>query len=93
LRTGDYRVLSAETTLYVFARTLEDTAIVVAVNIGLAPHKATIDLAEMGLKLHPQPFLFGVCDLQTDDNILTLEVPARSGCVLEAMLAYASFKV
>ncbi len=86
LRTGDYRVLFAETTLYVFVRSIGAEEILVAVNIGTATGKVSLDLKAAQLNTVPQKQLFGLqpLDWSVDaaSHQLTLELPARSGYVL-----------
>ena len=78
LRTGDYRVLYAESTIYVFARSIEDDSVIVAVNIGTAAAKASFAV-DSSL---PQQKLYGEGEITESDSTLMLELPARSGLVL-----------
>ena len=85
LRTGDYRVLLAEGTVYVFARTFGTETIVIAVNIGSTPGKASITLQTAALEHLPETIIFGTgqLTLNTDEETsLILELPPRSGCML-----------
>jgi len=75
LRTGDYKILYAEGTTYVFSRTLEDQSIVVAVNVGTVPAKVSIDMTK-DLKL-----VYGKVNLHRTDNRLEIELAERSGCI------------
>ena len=87
LRTGRYQVLYAEGTTYVFARILGGEEIVVAVNVGTAETKATIDWAATGLRSRPDQLLFGEASVEWETESqpqLTLNLPARSGCILAA---------
>ena len=79
LRTGDYKVLHAEGTVYVFARTLGDDTLVVAVNAGTTPAKLTLNQSD----LKPQSkLLYGSADIHQANQRLELHLPERSGCVL-----------
>ena len=79
LRTGDYNVLHAEGTVYVFARSLGDDRLVIAVNTGTTPAKLTLNQPD----LKPQSkLLYGAADFQRVDQHLELHLPERSGCVL-----------
>lgn len=85
LRTGDYRILVAESTIYVFARTLGTEAIIIAVNIGNSTGKASVPLQALSGRL-PETIVFGTGQLTLDTGEkpsgFTLELPSRSGCIL-----------
>ncbi len=87
LRTGDYRVLFAEVTMYVFARVLGDKELLVAVNIGTAPAKASVIPAAVGLKSRFNQQLFGPAEFEWSQDaegaILQIALPPRSGCILQ----------
>ncbi len=79
LRTGDYKVLHAEGTVYVFARTLGDDTLVIAVNAGTTSAKLTLNQSD----LKPQSkLLYGSADIQWVEQHLKLHLPERSGGVL-----------
>ncbi|NBD18102.1 MAG: DUF3459 domain-containing protein [Cyanobacteria bacterium] len=82
LRTGDYKILYAEGLVYVFARTLAACELIIAVNSGTEPASATVPTAQ--LQSEPHGLLLGETGLQWDSNqnILTLELPARKGCII-----------
>lgn len=83
LRIGDYKVIYAEGTGYVFARTLDSEELLVAVNVGTSPIKITASPSVAGLSTQPQKRLFGSAHFEwTEDGHLVLEMPARSGFVL-----------
>jgi cyclomaltodextrinase/neopullulanase len=86
LQTGDYRILFAEATTYVFARVLGNEEIIVAVNIGTAPAKATVTPAEVGLQSQVQQQLFGSSEFEwiqaEAGSRLHLTLSPRSGCIL-----------
>jgi cyclomaltodextrinase / maltogenic alpha-amylase / neopullulanase len=84
LRTGDYTVLHAEGNGYIFARTLDEAALIVAVNIGTSGLKLSLDRAKTGLKTLPNKLLFGSADLKWSEagDRVEFHLPARSGCVL-----------
>ncbi len=87
LRTGRYQIIHAESTTYVFARILGGEEVVVAVNVGTAETKATIDWASTGLQSRPDQLLFGEATVEWETETqphLTLHIPARSGCILAA---------
>ncbi|WP_017651467.1 glycoside hydrolase family 13 protein [Fortiea contorta] len=82
LRVGDYQVLFAQGALYIFARTLATEELIIAVNVGTAPAKANVDLAN--LRTQPQQLLYGNAELEleADTKQLTLTLPPRTGCIL-----------
>lgn len=84
LRTGAYKVLHAEGTLYIFARILGAEELIVAVNIGTAPVSAHIQPND--LQSQPSKMLFGSGEVswasEGESPHLTLKVPPRSGCIL-----------
>jgi glycosidase len=83
LRTGDYKVLFAEGTVYVFARTLGDEEIIVAVNVGTAPAEDV--RVEAALKSKPSKLLYGTAEVSWSvegESKLQLNLPSRSGCIL-----------
>jgi cyclomaltodextrinase / maltogenic alpha-amylase / neopullulanase len=82
LRIGDYKVLHAEGAGYVFARTLGDEEVVVALNVGLDDLKINLDWATTGLKTQPDRIQFGAGGLTWNRDRLDLQLAARSGCVL-----------
>ncbi len=85
LRTGDYRILLAEGTLYVFARILDAETVIIAVNIGSATGKASVPLQTELARL-PETIIFGAGQLTLatgeETSGFTLELPPRSGCML-----------
>ncbi|WP_413200911.1 glycoside hydrolase family 13 protein [Nostoc piscinale] len=84
LRTGDYQVLYAQGTLYVFARKLGTEELIITVNAGTASVKANIDIAS--LQTQPSKLLFGHTEFEWntagETKQLSLTVPPRQGCIL-----------
>ncbi|MEG3859466.1 glycoside hydrolase family 13 protein [Microcoleus sp. herbarium12] len=84
LRTGDYQILFAEGTVYVFARILGDEEIVVAVNV--ATEAAHISFKAPTLKSPHEKLLFGKGEFvwkgSGEIRQLELMLPARSGLIL-----------
>jgi cyclomaltodextrinase / maltogenic alpha-amylase / neopullulanase len=84
LRTGDYQILFAEGTVYVFARILGDEEIVVAVNV--ATEAAHISFEAPTLKSPHEKLLFGKGEFvwkgSGEIRQLELMLPARSGLIL-----------
>jgi cyclomaltodextrinase/neopullulanase len=89
LRTGTYQVLYAAGTAYVFARILETEELIVAINVGTAPTKIELQLAEIGLATQPpSKLLYGVGEVYwADQKQLILDLPPRSGCILKGNLS------
>ena len=83
-RTGDYHVLLAEGTVYVFARILGAEELIVAVNIGTEP--ATVNFEPAGLQSQPSQMLYGSgtaeWSKEGESSYLALNLPSRTGCIL-----------
>ena len=77
LRRGDYQPVSASGNLFVYSRSLEGEKLIVAVNSGSAPERATLKLS--GLER-----LYGTGTLAVGEEGTTLEQPARSGSIFKA---------
>jgi cyclomaltodextrinase/neopullulanase len=86
LRTGQYRVLHAEGTSYVFARILETEEIIVALNVGTSASKVDLDWSDLNLESKPNQVLFGNAEFiwtgEAEVRRLELHLPARSGFIL-----------
>jgi len=89
LRTGDYRVLYANGTVYAFARQLDSETRIVAVNIGTQAAQVTLDLAGLGVgkgdtrsAQASHRLLYGIADLNWHEQTLSLTLPARQGIIL-----------
>ena len=84
LRTGDYQVLFAEGTAYVFARILGAEELIVAVNVGTEPTHVSFDVA--GLQSKPSQLLYGSSEVawstEGESSHLDLKLPPRSCCIL-----------
>jgi cyclomaltodextrinase/neopullulanase len=84
LRIGDYQVLYAQGTLYIFARTLDAEELIIAVNIGTASATANLDVAS--LQTQPHKLLYGDAEFawhnEGDTKQLSITIPARTGCIL-----------
>jgi hypothetical protein len=81
---GDYKVLFAEGTVYVFARTLGTEELIVAVNIGTAPVEVSFEPAD--LKSQPSQTLYGNGEVswttEGESAQLALSLAPRTGCIL-----------
>jgi cyclomaltodextrinase / maltogenic alpha-amylase / neopullulanase len=86
LRIGTYQVLHAQGNAYVFTRTLENEALLVAINVGTEALSISLDLASLELKSVPEQQLFGTAQIdwpQPEANTpLNITLASRSGCVL-----------
>jgi glycosidase len=80
LRTGDYKVLAAQGSLYVFSRSLNEEFLVIAVNAGNEPAQISVEITD--LKSHPENLLYGVGKVSWDKERLSLDIPARTGCII-----------
>lgn len=79
LRTGEYKILSTEGELYVFARILGEETLLVGVNTGTNSAKATVN-ADGHFSL-----IYGSAEASyptEDKQLLELKLPPRTGCIL-----------
>ena len=79
LRTGEYQTLAAEGDCYVFARTLDNQMVIVAVNVG--KKSVQVRLADMAMESGSVLYGNGSVDW-VGDRTAMLEIPARAGMVL-----------
>jgi glycosidase len=79
LRIGDYKVLFAEETVYVFTRTLETEELIIAVNVGIDAVKVHLEVSNLQNK--PHQILYGNAELQWNNQQLFLNLPPRTGCI------------
>jgi cyclomaltodextrinase / maltogenic alpha-amylase / neopullulanase len=86
LRIGTYRVLYAQSTTYVFLRTLDDEELLVAVNIGMASETVSLNLTNLKVKTCPERQLFGTAQFECKQDKaiahLSLSLAPRNGCIL-----------
>ncbi len=84
LRTGDYKVLYAEGSVYVFARVLGLEEVIVAVNVDIQSVSVVVNISD--LKSQPDKFLFGKGGFsvksEANSHYLELNIPPRSGLIL-----------
>lgn len=83
LRTGNYQVLFAEGTVYVFARILGAEELIIAVNVGTEPTNVNLEVTI--LQSQPEHLLYGNCEIawnkEEESRYLNLKLPARTGCI------------
>ncbi|MGM3305570.1 glycoside hydrolase family 13 protein [Anabaena sp. WFMT] len=80
LRIGDYQILYAQGTLYIFARTLGTEELIIAVNVGTATATGNVDCS--GLQTQPDQILFGTGEIECNGEEICLTIPPRTGCIL-----------
>lgn len=80
LRTGKYEVLAAEGQVYVFARMLADSVMIVAVNTGT--ESASVRVEATNARSQPNKLLYGRAEISWESNRLSLTLPPRQGCLL-----------
>ncbi len=85
LRTGSYKVIYAQGTLYIFARILDAEELIIAVNAGTAEVTATIKVE--ALTSQPSKVLYGAGEISWSDekHSLTINVPSRSGSIFSTI--------
>lgn len=75
LRIGDYQVIYADTTLYVFVRSWEDQQLMIAINIGEDGVRASLD------SYKPAKLLYGNGEVLWSGEKIEINIPARSGAI------------
>ena len=84
LRTGAYRCLLASADLYAFARTLDASCLVVALNVAEQPQTVDIPLGDLARRAGPPAVLFGEPGAaELHGSALRLALGPRSGVVLD----------
>ncbi len=85
LRTGSYKVIYAQGTLYIFARILDAEELIIAVNAGTAEVTATLKVE--ALTSQPSKVLYGAGEISWSDekHSLTINVPSRSGSIFSTI--------
>ncbi|MGF1498357.1 MAG: alpha-amylase family glycosyl hydrolase [Elainellaceae cyanobacterium] len=83
LRTGTYQTLLAEGMTHVFARSLPEETLIVAVNAGTESATVSVAAAD-SLSSRPDRLLYGTGNAAWQGDRLVLTVPQRSGFVLGA---------
>jgi len=85
LRTGDYKVLYAEGSTYIFVRICAQEEIIVAINSGEDASRVTLELGQF--ESQPRRVAYGSANVswttEGEATILNLTLPGRSGCVIE----------
>jgi len=79
LQTGNYEIIGTQGMLYVFARTLPEEIIVVAINAGTELAEETFDI---DVNLLPTEQLYGDGNWSLQDRQLTLSLPPRKAIIL-----------
>ncbi|MEM9980801.1 MAG: alpha-amylase family glycosyl hydrolase, partial [Cyanobacteria bacterium P01_D01_bin.2] len=82
LRTGTYQVLSASGQLLVFARTLSEQTVIVAVNTGDQPEHSSLSLAAIALQSPPAKQLYGSGKMALTGDRLDMTLPAQSALIV-----------
>lgn len=84
LRTGNYQILYAEDSVYVFARCLEQEVMIVAINNDEQTQR--VNFATPGLHSTPSHLLYGDAQISwqvvEEQNYLELTIPPRSGLII-----------
>jgi cyclomaltodextrinase / maltogenic alpha-amylase / neopullulanase len=80
LQTGEYNILYAKDSLYVFSRSLDTQELIVAVNTDTKPVKISVEIAD--IKSRPEKLLYGEGRISWQENRLELDIPSRTGCII-----------
>ena len=88
LRTGDYKILAAEGDVFVFARTLPEEELLIAVNISEEAATVMCSPNPSWMNSQPNQLLFGqgefAWNTQNGHSTVSLTLPPRSGFVIGA---------
>ncbi len=79
LRIGNYQVLYAKGTVYIFARILENEELIIAVNVG--NESMTVNIDCHSLKSQPNQILFGKGEITWQGENICLTIPPRRGFI------------
>ncbi|ACK72709.1 alpha amylase catalytic region [Gloeothece citriformis PCC 7424] len=79
LRTGDYQIVYADDTVYVFTRSLDKQRVLVAVNVD--DEKKNIDFNFEVNESPPNKLVYGNSEISWDNQQVSLTIPGRSGCI------------
>ncbi|WP_048321133.1 alpha-amylase family glycosyl hydrolase, partial [Crocosphaera watsonii] len=85
LRTGEYRVITAQENVYVFARILGEEGLIIAVNNGEDKTEIQIDKFDKVssiLQTKPSQIIYGEGSINWHDNQLKITMNPRSGLVI-----------
>jgi cyclomaltodextrinase len=80
LCTGDYRILYAENSIYVFARTLATEAVIIAINTDI--HTVSAQFPVDKINPQPQKVIYGQGEIAWHNQYLKIDLPPRSGMIL-----------
>lgn len=80
LRTGEYQLIYAEGLVYIFARSLSGSELIVGVNSGT--EATAVNIPTEKLNSQPDRLLFGEANWQYNNDTLVLNLPSRQGCIL-----------
>lgn len=83
LRIGDYQVLFAQGLVYVFARVLNESVVIIAVNSG--QESAEVEITNLDLPSTPEKMIYGDAKFswqhEQNSSSLSLNLFPRSGCI------------
>ena len=80
---GRFHILHAEGDLFAFARSLDDTTLITAVNVATSPVTFNLPVSDFWPDGVPVQSLFGpAVDTAVSSGVIHLTLPARSGIVL-----------
>lgn len=80
LRTGNYKIIYADDTVYVFTRILDTQIVLVAVNVDNSERNVNFDF-EIS-QVYPNKLVYGQSDISWDNKQASLRIPGRTGCIL-----------
>ena len=80
LRTGEYKILYAKDLVYVFARSLAASELIIGINA--ATEATEVQVSTEKLHSQPQNKLCGEGNWRWEKDILVLSLPSRQGCLI-----------
>jgi glycosidase len=80
LRTGNYRILHAQDSTYVFSRSTGTETLIVAINVSLQSVSISVEIAD--IKLDSENLLYGKGEISWQGDRLELNIPSRTGCII-----------
>jgi glycosidase len=80
LRTGDYQILYAQDSIYVFSRSLGMETLIIAVNVDNKPAEITVEITD--LQSRPEKLLYGKGSIIWQGDRLQLGIHSRTGYII-----------
>jgi cyclomaltodextrinase len=79
LQTGDYQIIGSSGMVYLFARTLPEEIVIVAINAGT---ESAVETFEISFEFLPKQQLYGQGEVSWQPGQVTVSLPPRSAMIL-----------